>query len=248
MLNPAGRHYIQLKEQLDSVFEDTYFGPDALVMERNSRGLAARIPAIDMNAEAMADWLLPRTRVGGYSNSVVKEIFYPKWTNRVEYDAVRRRRHSASKGESPYAGGFGGLFSLTFTSLAASKAFYDALACYKGPSLGTRFTLACPYTIIAHYREMEWAAEFGVEEGIVRLSVGCEDRERLMKALEVAFNAAQANANGVEEDKKSVAHQALKTKTEDVKTLPAPDVHDMEQLRRLDTKRERLMDSIRKER
>jgi cystathionine gamma-synthase len=32
-----------------------------------------------------------------------------------------------------------------------------------------------PYTILAHFTELEWAAEFGVEEGLVRISVGMED-------------------------------------------------------------------------
>ena len=29
---------------------------------------------------------------------------------------------------------------------------------FKGPSLGTNFTLACPYTILGHYLELDWAA------------------------------------------------------------------------------------------
>jgi cystathionine gamma-synthase len=32
------------------------------------------------------------------------------------------------------------------------QAFFDALDTHKGPSLGTNFTLACPYTLLAHYR------------------------------------------------------------------------------------------------
>lgn len=207
MLNPAGAHYAALQADLAAHFEDTYFGPDVRVMERNSRPLAARVAAIDANAEAVADFLLPRTVVGGAPGAAVKELFYPKWTNRAEYDAVRRRaRPSGSRrptdgktdtargggeGETAFAGGFGGLLTLTFVSMAASRAFFDALACYKGPSLGTRFTLACPYTIIAHYREMEWAAAFGVEEGMVRISVGCEEREPLMRAVREALAAAQ---------------------------------------------------------
>jgi len=45
----------------------------------------------------------------------------------------------------------------------------------KGQSLGTNFTYACPYTILAHYFELEWAAEYGVKEGLVRTSVGVEE-------------------------------------------------------------------------
>ena len=55
--------------------------------------------------------------------------------------------------------------------------FFDALAVAKGPSLGTNFTLACPYTLLAHYLETEWAETFGVEKELVRVSVGLENIE-----------------------------------------------------------------------
>jgi len=51
--------------------------------------------------------------------------------------------------------------------------------------------LACSYTIIAHYEELGWAEEWGVESGLVRVSVGLDlERdgmmmERFVKALEL---------------------------------------------------------------
>lgn len=53
--------------------------------------------------------------------------------------------------------------------------FYDALNLSKGPSLGTNFTLVCPYTLLAHYYELPWAKDFGVEKDLIRISVGLED-------------------------------------------------------------------------
>jgi hypothetical protein len=32
-----------------------------------------------------------------------------------------------------------------------------------GPGFGTNFTLACPYTILAHYDDLAWAEECGVD-------------------------------------------------------------------------------------
>jgi len=84
------------------------------------------------------------------------------------------------------------VLSLSFTSIFAPSTFFDALPCYKGPSLSTNFTLACPYTTIAHYEELAWAEEWGVESGLVRVSVGFDlERDGLMmegfvKALELA--------------------------------------------------------------
>jgi len=44
--------------------------------------------------------------------------------------------------------------------------------------------------LLAHYKEFEWAAEYGVVEDLVRISVGLEDEEwsrtRIAKALRAA--------------------------------------------------------------
>lgn len=109
-------------------------------------------------------------------------MYYPKFITSHNYSACARTAPEA---------GFGGLFSVTFTSIAASKAFFDTLECCKGPSLGTNFTLACPYTVLAHYLELEWAAEFEVEEGLVRVSVGLEDEKTLLEWFSRALTAAE---------------------------------------------------------
>jgi cystathionine gamma-synthase len=139
---------------------------------------------------------------------VIKEVYYPKYSTPENYLQCRRPpflslsagvsssspttstafpssssplrgRKSVSTAADDANGRFGGLFSLTFTSDASSKAFFDALECAKGPSLGTNFTLACPYTLLAHYQELEWAGECGVNKNLVRVSVGLEDEATL---------------------------------------------------------------------
>ena len=184
VLNPAGRHYLSLKSYMVNNYEDVYFDEDAIFMERNSRDFERRIKIIDGNTEAVCDYLRARCLSTGVSGAVIKEVFYPKWITRERYEQCRIRTPS-------YQGGFGGLFSLTFTSLAASVAFFDALSCHKGPSLGTNFTLACPFTVLAHYAELDWAEQFGVERGLVRISVGMEERGSLLKCMEDAVKAAE---------------------------------------------------------
>jgi len=58
------------------------------------------------------------------------------------------------------------------------------------PSLGTNFTLACPYTILAHYTEMDWTSQFGVEPDLVRVSVGLEEPSQLHRIFKNALEAA----------------------------------------------------------
>lgn len=173
MLNPKGRHYAALKTYQVQNYEDSYYAEDAIFMERNSRDFRRRIGVIDANAEAVCDLLHSRT-------SLVKEVFYPKYTTPENYAQCRVA-----------GGGYGGLFSVTFHAPEASKAFFNALPFHKGPSLGTNFTLACPYTILGHYGELEWAAGYGVEEGLVRVSVGMEERDTLIRGIELALAAAE---------------------------------------------------------
>lgn len=191
MLNPASRHYAALKCYLEATFEDIYFDQDAIFLERNSRDFQERIKVIDKNAEIVCDFLRSNSVAGGKVSSVVKEVCYPKYTTPEHYERYRIQRHSHPDGGHGGGGGYGGLFSVLFTSELASQVFFDALECCKGPSLGTNFTLACPFTILAHYAEMEWSAQFGVEAGLVRISVGLEHSADLVRIFDNALRAAE---------------------------------------------------------
>ncbi|KDQ58329.1 hypothetical protein JAAARDRAFT_129085 [Jaapia argillacea MUCL 33604] len=189
ILNPKSSHYPALKSHLSSNYDDFYFEEDAIYMERNSRDFKRRIAVIDENAQAVCAFLRSRSIAGGATSpsTAIKEVYYPKYSTPENYEQCRVRA-SAEGGQE---GGYGGLFSLTFLSHAASTAFFDALPFHKGPSLGTSFTLACPYTVLAHYGELEWAKSWGVEEGLVRISVGCENRDVLVRGFESSLEKAE---------------------------------------------------------
>lgn len=189
VLNPRRRHYQALKAHLDGTYEDVYFDEDAIYMERNSRDFKRRIRIIDANTEAVCDFLRSRSLAAGATKPAIKEVFYPKYITTENYEHCRLKRVDPDDGK---VGGYGGLFSLTFTSGEASEAFFDSLPCSKGPSLGTNFTLACPFTILAHFAELDWAAQYGVEAGLVRISVGMEDIDELLVSFEKALKAAEA--------------------------------------------------------
>ncbi|SJX64314.1 probable STR2-Cystathionine gamma-synthase [Sporisorium reilianum f. sp. reilianum] len=189
VLNPHAPHYRALKEVMKACYEDTYFDEDAIFMERNSRDFIRRIVRIDANTRAVTHMLAREAAGQGAYPGVVKQLFYPKYQTRENYDVARRSKAFTPLGAME-EGGYGGLFSVTFYSDAASQAFYDALQCAKGPSLGTNLTLACPYTILAHYAELEWAAQFGVERGLVRVSVGLEDEAFLLRMFADSLKAA----------------------------------------------------------
>jgi cystathionine gamma-synthase len=182
-------YYESLKTVLSTDFEDIYYPEDAVYMERNSRDFRHRIKKVNDNAYDITEYLYSRSiestsASDSDTSKVIKKVYYPRYVTPEIYAQAKR---SPTLGE----GGFGGLFSITFTSLAASQAFFDTIACAKGPSLGTSFTLASPYTLLAHYNELDWAAQYGVDAGLVRISIGQEDTESLREWFKEAVVAAE---------------------------------------------------------
>ncbi|KAG6001364.1 hypothetical protein E4U21_004414 [Claviceps maximensis] len=169
ILNPNSKYYTSLRQAMNQVYEDTYWAEDVIFMERNSRDFLHRVDRINANAESICAILI--------GHPSVKHVFYPKYNpSRKYYEEFR----FANKG-------YGGLLSIVFKNKSQAHVFYDSMEIAKGPSLGTNFTLCSPYVLLAHYNELAWAAQFGVEEDLVRVSVGLEDtvllKQTFMKAL-----------------------------------------------------------------
>ncbi|KAI1496030.1 pyridoxal phosphate-dependent transferase [Biscogniauxia marginata] len=172
ILNSSGKYYQSLKSAMGGVFEDNYWAEDVIFMERNSRDFKSRIDRVNANAEAICEVL--------NAHPLVTKVYYPKYNDtRPNYEACRLP-----------AGGYGGLLSCTLKTKAHAIAFFNALETAKGPSLGTNFTLTSPYVILAHYQELDWAASFGVDPDLIRVSVGLEDD--LGSVFTRALKAAEA--------------------------------------------------------
>ncbi|KAI0848685.1 PLP-dependent transferase [Daldinia vernicosa] len=171
ILNPNSRYYTSLKQVMTAEFEDTYWAEDVIFMERNSRDFISRIERVNANAEAICTVLA--------AHPLVTNVYYPKYNDsRPNYEACKLP-----------SGGYGGLLSCTLKTKAHAMAFYDALETAKGPSLGTNFTLTSPYVVLAHYQELDWAASFGVNPDLLRVSVGLE--EDLVDIFTRALKAAE---------------------------------------------------------
>ncbi|GAV52358.1 hypothetical protein ZYGR_0AG03490 [Zygosaccharomyces rouxii] len=180
VLNPQSKLHKFAQTFMEQQYEDCLWCEDALYLERNSRDFVARTLKVNQNAERLLNKvLIPQ------EGKLFKKIYYPSLTSqetKKNYDAVRGHQ-----------GGYGGLFSLTFYSMDSAKAFFNALQLCKGPSLGTNFTLACPYAIIAHYQELDRVAKYGVESNLVRVSVGLEREDELCKVFQIAVDEASKN-------------------------------------------------------
>ncbi|KIK57870.1 hypothetical protein GYMLUDRAFT_228442 [Collybiopsis luxurians FD-317 M1] len=191
MLNANSRFYKDWKQYLDATYEDIYFETDALVMEMNSRGMEERVAAMNRNAEALSDMFYAQSVASGNvgSGHIIKEVFYPKYQDRENYEQCWR---SGTGDISSCKPGYGSLMSVSFTSLEVAKVFYSTLPCGKGPSLGAVVTLVTPFTAIAFPPEKKaWVKEHYLDETLVRISVGMEDRSSLLNGFALALKKAE---------------------------------------------------------
>lgn len=162
---------------MEGNYEDNYFDADALVMELNSQGFESRVAKTNENGETLADWLFSRSKAGGMNESVIEEVFYPKYQSRENFERCMRAPIKAPSGSvledssssDVFRPGYGGLLSIVFTSVEVAKIFYDTVQCYKGATVGTVFTLLCPFNVIAVPPEKSewWVGEHDMKEALV---------------------------------------------------------------------------------
>ena len=168
--NPRSPYHAELKGIATAQHEELLWIEDAVVLEAQIRSFPERMRIHNRNGLVIAERLR--------SHPAIEAVWYPKWSFGDSYEAVRRPD-----------GGWGSL--ITFLAKdAENKAprIYDNLEVCKGPSLGTSFTLACPFTLLAHYTELDWAEACGVPRNLIRLSVGLEDVDELWQRIERALN------------------------------------------------------------
>ena len=140
---------------------------DSIALERNSRDVNERIPRLDANCLALAQKL--------EKHPAVKRVLHPK--DCKNFQALKK----------PGAGD-GCLLSFELhASERNAQRVFDALQICKGPSLGTSFSLVCPYTQLAHYDELDWAEACGVPAHLLRVSVGLEEPDELWSRFETAL-------------------------------------------------------------
>ena len=167
--NPKSPLYAELKPLVRAQHEELLQGDDARVLGSQAQSFPERMKRHNANGLLIAGRLL--------SHPAIERVWYPKWEFAEAYESVRRP-----------GGGWGSLVTfLPKNAEITSPRIYDRMAVCKGPSLGTVFTLACPFTLLAHYTELEWAETCGVSRYLIRISVGLEDPENMWKRLDSAL-------------------------------------------------------------
>lgn len=182
-INPSSMHYTRVKELISSTYTNFFFREDALQLELNSRNFLERAAIMNRNASHLVSTLSPLVS----PKSPLRHVYHPSTCWSAANYTSRLRKTTEE-----FTPGHGFLFTLEFSSLKVATAFYDAIQVCKGPSIGAPITLALPYVQVVFQKEKEWAASYGLNEAIVRISVGLEDQKALAIAVLDAMRAADA--------------------------------------------------------
>jgi cystathionine gamma-synthase len=165
-----------LKQRLEKRYvNELYAGDLAVLAEQGGERFITRMDAINRNAAIVVDFL--------ENHPMVAKVYYPTLAEGAEhYSAVQK----------PGAG-FGGLVSFELVDPELTiDAFFKALKVSGGPTLGTEFTIASLYTLLAHYDELAQVEQYGVSRHLVRMSIGSiEDPADVCRSIEVALGAAK---------------------------------------------------------
>jgi cystathionine gamma-lyase len=146
-------------------------GPfDAYLTLRGIKTLAVRMDRHCANTRELADWLTKQP--------AVERVYFPGLPNHPGHDVAKRQMRD-----------FGGMISIRLRSPAAARSFMTRTRLFSlAESLGGVESLVCYPAMMTHGSiPVEVRTARGVDDALVRLSVGIEDladlREDLRKAL-----------------------------------------------------------------
>ncbi|MDD5362577.1 MAG: PLP-dependent aspartate aminotransferase family protein [Ignavibacteria bacterium] len=143
---------------------------DCFLILRALKTLPLRMKAHNSNAIAISEQLS--------RNRKVKKIFYPGLKSHPQHSIAKKQMR-----------GFGGIISIDLGSYSAAKRFCNALNIFQiAESLGGVESLVCHPPSMTHGSVPKKMREkIGMNDGLVRLSVGIEDIHDLLNDIENAL-------------------------------------------------------------
>jgi cystathionine beta-lyase len=147
------------------------------MLERSMKTMAIRVKAQNKNAKKMAKWL--------DKHEAIHTVYYPGLKSHPG--------HLLAKAQMI---GFGGMLSFELAPHIDAEAFQKALKLIK-PSMslaGVESTMLCPAQTSHFLLGEEERKNQGIAEGLIRFSVGIEDKKDLIADIEQALVAVQERA------------------------------------------------------
>lgn len=147
------------------------------MLERSMKTMAIRVKAQNKNAKKMAKWL--------DKNEAIAKVYYPGLKTHTDHLLAQAQMK-----------GYGGMMSFELASHIDPEAFQKALRLIK-PSMslaGVESTMLSPAQTSHFLLGEEERKNQGIAEGLIRFSVGIEDKKDLIADIEQALKAVQKSA------------------------------------------------------
>ncbi|WP_405225252.1 trans-sulfuration enzyme family protein [Dokdonia sp. Asnod1-B02] len=142
------------------------------MLERSMKTMALRVKAQNRNAKKIAKWLDKKDEIS--------RVYYPGLKSHPDYKLAKEQMS-----------GFGGMMSFELTSHIDAEDFQKALQLIK-PSMslaGVESTMLCPAQTSHSLLGEEERAKQGIADGLIRFSVGIEEKADLMEDIDQALKA-----------------------------------------------------------
>jgi len=168
--DPAHAQWLQFYQNAAGAILSPF---DSWLVLRGTKTLALRMRQHEENGRAVAEYLRKQT-------GKIRKVYWPGFSDHPGHEVQRRQ-----------ASGFGSMISFDLGSReAAARLLETVRLCSLGESLGGIETLISHPATMTHagYTQAERDA-LGIGDGLVRISVGCEDVEDLIADLGRALNA-----------------------------------------------------------
>lgn len=146
---------------------------DCFLMLRSTKTLALRMQRHEQNAMKIAQWL--------ESHSAIEKVSYPGLKSHPQHDLAKKQMQ-----------GFGGMISFVIRGgLAKAKSFLENVRVFSlAESLGGVESLIEHPAIMTHASlPAENRKALGIDDGLIRISVGIENDEDLLADLDQALKA-----------------------------------------------------------
>ena len=142
------------------------------MLERSMKTMALRVKAQNRNAKKIAKWLDKKDEIS--------RVYYPGLKSHPDYKLAKKQMS-----------GFGGMMSFELAAHIDAEDFQKALQLIK-PSMslaGVESTMLCPAQTSHFLLGEEERAKQGIADGLIRFSVGIEEKEDLMEDINQALKA-----------------------------------------------------------
>jgi len=164
-VNPRG----SFAETLPSTEPGGIYARDLQVLVRNAPNFPERMRIANDNALHLARFLA--------AHPAIESVWYPGLDPSPVYGQLRKPE-----------GGYGAVLSFLPRDAAKNTPrIFESLEISRGISLGTTYSLVCPYVQLAHYHELAWAKDCGIDPLLLRVAVGTEPWNELQARFSSAL-------------------------------------------------------------